>query len=847
MSKFVTFNGQTRYTPGGITKVTVSNLGQVPGSTNGTIYLIGEAEDGAPGTEEVVVLADPSNAKTIFRAGPLADAANPAFSASGDPDVPGGGSLVYFYKTNASTQATAYLPSEPATVAVTSTATGGSTATIIDTTLSATTVDDQFNGMWAVLRPYTSTAEVRRITDYVASTGVITVSPVLTLAASAANAFVIVHDELAEIDALVAGTSSSTLLTAKSHVFVASEHVDRWVYIQNTSTQSFLRKITANTTGALTISPPLPATPTAGAWFQILPNSLKLTSVGWGAHTNGLSVASVSAGVTNTAAKIISLAFEGKTETSPEIGGAIYLKVLYKGGAAFTDAATSTSTAGVVAVSGGGYTIDAHIGKQLIVTQGSYTEYTTIVSNTALTFTVSPALSFTPTTADVVQISSVTSGTVKVTGASGAATGLSTTVAGVTGDNLTVPFTAGMSLRSLASAVQAASANYVVTIPGGINADTSLAANLDFGPGTSTTVLNSAVIATTGLRQDVASIVNYFNTKSQLATAERSDVGTYDGLFKPYNQTSAIQFSGGTRGISTNSSFQAGMDAALLVRANSTVPLIDQDLTNEGYGSTATVASVAAQLGAHVALARGTGQSERGGFIGFQGTKSEILTQLAAINDFDVQMVAENVVALNSAGSLQTFGPFMQAVIAASMRAGVTEVAEPLTHKFLRVNGITTDGSWDPADKTDAQDMIIAGLLFAEKVEGSGVRWVRDITTCTSEESLAYTEGSVRDAVRFYAYGLRTFLVNRFTGKKGLPVTVAGVKDAVRDFSEVQRTNNVITDSADPATGELIYAYHNIKVTMSGDVITVRVGFFPVPGVNFILNDLYVQIPSQSA
>ncbi len=202
---------------------------------------------------------------------------------------------------------------------------------------------------------------------------------------------------------------------------------------------------------------------------------------------------------------------------------------------------------------------------------------------------------------------------------------------------------------------------------------------------------------------------------------------------------------------------------------------------------------------------------------------------------------------MNAAGSLQEFGPRIQAVQAAGCRAGVAEVGEPLTHKFVRVSSLTQDPSWDPADLTDANEMIQAGVLFAEVVEGVGTRWVRDLTTHIKDNNLAKSEGSVRDVVRFVAFGLREDLVREFTGKKASPATISSVKDRTAAFLELQRQNNVIVDSTDPATGAFKRAFHNVRVTSSGDVVRINFGMFPAVGINFILTEIFVQLPTQSA
>src|SRR5690606_20466610 len=154
------------------------------------------------------------------------------------------------------------------------------------------------------------------------------------------------------------------------------------------------------------------------------------------------------------------------------------------------------------------------------------------------------------------------------------------------------------------------------------------------------------------------------------------------------------------------------------------VPLIDADLAAEGHGSTATWDSVAAQLASHIGQANNGTHHERGAFIGYSGTKSKIINKANLFNSMDIQLVPNGVRVLDAVGNLVDKGPKMAAVIAAGMRSGVAEIGEPLTYKYLPVYGLTNHSSWSPSDNTDVNDLIMAGVLFAEENEGQGFRWV---------------------------------------------------------------------------------------------------------------------------
>jgi hypothetical protein len=341
-----------------------------------------------------------------------------------------------------------------------------------------------------------------------------------------------------------------------------------------------------------------------------------------------------------------------------------------------------------------------------------------------------------------------------------------------------------------------------------------------------------------------------------LLTATRSaSTSTGAGGVRPEFQTGSAgtagevtgeYLSGGTRGISANTNWQDAFDALLPQRKQHVVPLIVEDLTNQGLSSTATWTSVAAQLANHVGLCAGANKNECGGYIGFKGTRAQLGQQANILNNPDVQVCSQTQQVLDVDGNLAVQDEWSSAVIAAGMRSGMPEVGEPNTHKYFRTAAMDQDASWDPLDRTDANFLIQNGVLFAETIRGKGTRWVRDITTYVQDDNLAFMEGSVRDVTRYVSYELRTFLEDRFTGIKNAPATAASIKESASGLLEVMRSQNIIVDSTD-ADGNVVRAYHNMRVTISGDIATVRVSIFPAVGINFQLTTIHLQIPTQSA
>jgi len=141
-----------------------------------------------------------------------------------------------------------------------------------------------------VLRPYTATAEVRTITDYVASTGTFTVATLDTLA-GATDDYVVLEAEVEFADVADTGGTTTTIVLTENAAMTVDEQAGRWVYYTDTATAtSYLRQIVSNTVDTLTISPSLPSAPTQGGVVQVLANAIDLESKDWGAHTNSINV-----------------------------------------------------------------------------------------------------------------------------------------------------------------------------------------------------------------------------------------------------------------------------------------------------------------------------------------------------------------------------------------------------------------------------------------------------------------------------------------------------------------------------------------------------------------------------
>lgn len=118
----VSFNGATIFKPGAHSRTNIDLGGGFPIGPAGLIAVIGEADAGKPGSEEINIANNRFSGDQLieirekYKTGPIVDAAAFLFAPAADAAIPSGAQTVWFYKTNQSTQASIALASTYGTV-----------------------------------------------------------------------------------------------------------------------------------------------------------------------------------------------------------------------------------------------------------------------------------------------------------------------------------------------------------------------------------------------------------------------------------------------------------------------------------------------------------------------------------------------------------------------------------------------------------------------------------------------------------------------------------------------------------------------------------------------------------
>lgn len=862
MSRSVTWNGITQFRAGGITRVNAGALAQIGLAPNGIIGLIGEADGGTATPGEIVTIDDPALSKEYFKSGVLADAVIPAFDPSVDPRMPGGAFRILGIRTNNATQAARTLYGRYST----DTTAAGCTDTVINVTTGGLVVDALIGNMLRI------SGEDRLITDNDATS--ITVGTAFSSAPAASIAVEILAPQYVVTSKQYGSAANQTTYEWEPGVTVGGAWTNSFEGVDQTSDDvgdgSFLQ---VEYIGQSSEVVQLSGTSTGGT-----ATTLVMTGAGWTID----QFKDMYLEVTLTATKNIRKILSNTADT---------LTVQNMSGAPAADAfriLTGVILDGdCIAGATGEITIDSNVdiaaneldGLQVVLDAGLGSGQRRVVAShttgTGAVLTVSPNWTTTPDATTDYQIRYVSQATGSFVGALGVASAFQTMVKAGTAvaaaQDLNITIDALMTVETLAATINA-SPNYVATISAGVNKQTTFANSFDFDLGnTDVQLLNDKAAVSAqprtaptygymetwpnNFKRNCAVVVADINDKSEFLTAARATSGgagtgsgspEWSGGSVGTAGDVVIYLTGGTRGTTDNTAFQNAFDLLLQKRHNFVIPLIVEDLSEQGLGSTATWTSVAAQLSSHVDSANGIAKNECGGLIGFKGTKAEYISAANTLNNADIQMTSQRLQVLDVGGNLATQDEWSLAVVAAGMRSGAPEVGEPITHKYLKAFAIEQDTSWDPRDRTDANQLIAGGCLFAEFIEGKGIRFVRDLTTHVQDDNLAYSEGSTRDVVRYVAYGLRTILEDRYTGVKAKPANAAGIKATATAYLEALNSENIIVTSLNE-DNVIVPGFERLRVTISGDVATIKVQIYPAVGINFQLNDIYLQLPRLAA
>lgn len=337
------------------------------------------------------------------------------------------------------------------------------------------------------------------------------------------------------------------------------------------------------------------------------------------------------------------------------------------------------------------------------------------------------------------------------------------------------------------------------------NATTFLVADADYATAVSLTGTAADFFG------DLFAFISAINDGSQFVTAARAAGAT--GV--PANVGDPIFLTGGSEGTTTITQWQSAFSLLRGRRANIIVPL-----TRDPAVHSLLLSHLVDRAGE---IARSAGEAN--GYVGHADTADAALalatlkSEVVVLQSRHLSHLAQRIERFDPDTGLATLYPsYIHAAIAAGMQAG-SPIGEPLTRKRPTATDIEDGPDWTIADNVD--ELIDAGIMVAEKVDGIGIRYVRSVTGHLADDNLAFSEMSANESANTATFELRRAL-ELMVGKRALNGTVPTIKSLAQDTLE-----RLVTD-------EIIVAFRALQVEQVGDVFPVSVEIAPVVPVNFI-------------
>lgn len=201
--------------------------------------------------------------------------------------------------------------------------------------------------------------------------------------------------------------------------------------------------------------------------------------------------------------------------------------------------------------------------------------------------------------------------------------------------------------------------------------------------------------------------------------------------------------SGGAKVGSSSADYTAAIDACERLDTNLMTPLVSQDASLDIIAgltdptSTYTVDGVNAYLEAHVIKMSALQMRKNRVAVGSKQAPYDACKEAAGqLSSFRFGLCFQPVMNVSTSGVIQTYQPWMAAIIAAGMQlaAGYKGIVK----KFANISGFMDPVGFNSSDPGNTQDALLAGLMILEKVSTGGFRWVSDQLTYTVDNNFVY-------------------------------------------------------------------------------------------------------------
>jgi hypothetical protein len=847
MAKSLVTDSGTLYRPGAYSdyKVKSSPSGL---ATTGVLMLVGEADAGPVYSLESDLESNAygpdqlGDVEAKYGSGPLVDAFRAACAPADDPDITGSFSSAILVKTNSSAKASNTLPAIG----------GGTYATLLDRSYGKSGNGIAFRSLSAVAEAVPTTGAFTYIpavgiVDYrIRSNGGVAVGTSIS-ANTTPTALVTLLDALAGV--VVTGGASRNLLTAAGG--------------RTLTIDAFPTSTTVNTV-LITCSGNWDNTPVIGDTLVLpstAPAGLRDPAAGATDENVGAYVITGASATTITAVKLSDAGRTGAVAGTITAPADVAVAVAIAAATDLVAYAPVTITQDAAAVVSG-------YGKSLEIAE--LTTAADLLSRTAYVLGTTTAVTWISTTAvptvltssaeyqvqldlnrtSTLSTESFTAGgdiALKIGYAGTTATmtltdtALTTTVTGGSGANLSLTLADYASIQAMVDYI-ASQPGYTCSVGTASLGQLPLAA-LD---NVSAVGICGQFASTPGrIKTDAYSFFDTVNGGSALVQVNDPAAQAASGL----PDVMAIQqfLSGGTRGGTTDAQVTAAMTALESVQGNFVVPLFSRNATADiidgltDESSTYTIASIHAATRSHVlALSTLKRRRNRQAFLSIAADFATAKNTSANIASLRSAMAFQDF-RQNGSNGVQTYLPWMGAVIAAAMQAAGF-------YRNIEFKGINTVGilsrSGDFNYKSDSQveSALKAGLLTAVPARTGGFIFISDQTTYGKDNNFVFNSIQAvyaADTVSLtMAQRMETAFVGQSVADVSAPIARAFAEGVLADMLRLK----LIAPSDGAEKG-----WKNLSIKIRGNAMLVSVEIKLATAIDFIKIDFLVSQVEQSA
>lgn len=305
--------------------------------------------------------------------------------------------------------------------------------------------------------------------------------------------------------------------------------------------------------------------------------------------------------------------------------------------------------------------------------------------------------------------------------------------------------------------------------------------------------------------------------------------------------------SGGTRGATTNASFQLAVDALEAVRCNFVVPLFSRNATDDvadaltDSGSTYTIAAINAYAKTHcLAMSTLKRRRNRQAFCSQSSTFDAVKESASGLASYRVSLAFQDCKDTGSAGIVQ-YQPWMTAVKAAGMQAAGFYRA--IFNKGVNCSGfLQAAGDFRELLDSDVEDALLAGLLPARRSEEGGFKFVSDQTTYLKDDNFVFNSIQAVYVADTIALTTAQRMERAFVGQSVADVSAAVALSALEGIMADFLRLKLIAVSDDAPKG-----FKNARIRISGTSMQVSVEIKLAGAIYFIPISFLVSQVTQAA